>query len=75
MVTIADKVTAQAIAPMTMPTSAPVVIPDFEFLPISATIVNSMRTAVDSLQISYSIFGQVWHIFIQLKKMLSQFCY
>lgn len=37
MVTIADNVTAKAIAPMTMPTSAPVLIPDFELLPISAT--------------------------------------
>jgi len=45
-VTIADNVTAQAIAPTIMPTSAPVLIPEFERFPISATIMSSKKTVL-----------------------------
>lgn len=56
MVTIADNVTAKAIAPMTMPTSTPVrIFCDSDLVGITARITSSMRTVIYSQHIQYTL--------------------
>lgn len=43
MVTIEDTITEQAIAPKTIPASAPLLIPELEDVVVTVAIIGSMR--------------------------------
>lgn len=47
MATIADNAIEQAIAPNTIPTTAPVLIPELEESTISTEIINCMKTTAN----------------------------